>query len=202
MIVSRISALIFSFLFLFIPLGALSSVDKLTLPEGFEIVEYALGLGTPRFLAFGPDKVLFVTVIGDGTVVALPDSNQDGKADKSIPFLKGLKRPHGIAFHSGYIYVGETNQISRYKYNGFDKEPGKKEVIVADLPTKGHFTRTITFGPDKKMYVSIGSSCNVCIEEDRRRATVMRYNPDGTDPEIYASGLRNSVGLSWHPKNK
>jgi glucose/arabinose dehydrogenase len=202
MITSHLSALIVFIVFLFTPLSAFSSVDKLAVPKGFEIQEYASGLGSPRFMALSPDKVLFVTVIGDGTVVALPDINNDGKSDRSIKFIEGLKRPHGIAFHGGYIYVGETNQISRFKYSGVDKEPGKKEVIVADLPTKGHFTRTLSFGPDGKMYVSIGSSCNVCVEKDKRRATVMRFTPDGSGGEIYASGLRNSVGLAWHPLTK
>ena len=187
------------FVFVFIPIAAAASVDKLSVPKGFQIDEYAAGLGSPRFMAFSPDNVLFVTVIGDGTVVALPDRNMDGKSDNPVTFIKGLKRPNGIAFHNGYVYVGETNQIVRYKYNGFDKEHGDKEVIVPDLPTKGHFTRTVSFGPDGKMYVSIGSSCNVCAEKDKRRATIMRVNPDGTGGEIFAVGLRNSVGLTWDP---
>ena len=199
MITSHLSELIVFIVFLFIPLSVFSSVDMPTVPKGFEIQEYASGLGSPRFMAWSPDKVLFVTVIGDGTVVALPDINNDGKSDRHIKFIEDLKRPHGIAFHNGYLYVGETNQISRFKFGGVDKEPGKKEVIVADLPTKGHFTRTVSFGPDGKMYVSIGSSCNACIEKDKRRATVMRFNSDGSDGEIYASGLRKSVGLAWHP---
>lgn len=199
MIVSNFSALIISIIFLLTPLSVFSSVDKLIVPKGFEIQEYASGLGSPRFMSLSPDQVLFVTIIGEGTVVALPDINNDGKSGRSIKFIEGLKRPNGIVFYDGYIYVGETNQIVRFKYNGFDKEPGKKEVIVPDLPTKGHFTRTLSFGPDDKMYVSIGSSCNVCAEKDKRRATVMRFNPDGTAAQIYARGLRNSVGLTWHP---
>ncbi len=199
MLLCRFLKIILLFVFLFIPITALSSVDKLSVPEGFQIEEYASGLGSPRFLALSPDNVLFVTIIGNGTVVALPDRNKDGKSDESITFIKGLKRPHGLAFNDGYIYVGETNQIVRYKYNGFDKEPGKKEIIVPNLPTKGHFTRTVSFGPDGRMYVSIGSSCNVCIEKDKRRATIMRFNPDGSEGEIFAAGLRNSVGLSWNP---
>jgi len=199
MIFFRFSAFNIFVVSLFTPLGAFCSVDMPTVQKGFEIQEYASGLGSPRFMALSPDKVLFVTVLGDGAVAALPDLDQDGKADKSIAFIKGLKRPHGIAFHDGYLYVGETNQISRFKYSGVDKEPGKKEVIVANLPTKGHFTRTVSFGPNGKMYVSIGSSCNVCIEKDKRRASVMRFNPDGSGGKVYARGLRNSVGLAWHP---
>ncbi len=199
MIVTRFLSQIVFIILLFIPISVFPSSDKLTVPGGFKIEEFAMGLGSPRFMALSSDKVLFVTIIGDGTVLALPDLNDDGKSDQTIKFIEDLKRPHGIAFHDGFIYVGETNQIVRYKYNGFDKESGKKEVIIPDLPTKGHFTRTLAFGSDAKMYVSIGSTCNVCVEKDKRRATVMRFNPDGSGGEIYARGLRNSVGLSWHP---
>lgn len=194
---SLITALLL--LFFFHNITSIASVDDLTVPEGLQINEHASGLGSPRFMALSPDNVLFVTIIGNGTVVALPDLNEDGKSDKAIEFIKGLKRPHGIAFYKGYIYVGEINQIVRYKYNGFDKKPGNKEVVVPNIPTKGHFTRTVSFGPDGKMYVSIGSECNVCVEDDKRRATIMRFNSDGTDGEIFASGLRNSVGLTWNP---
>jgi len=200
MLFARFLLIAFLSLFLFTSITLMASVDNLVVPERFQIDEYAAGLGSPRFMALSPDNVLFVTVIGDGTVVALPDRNMDDKSDEAITFIKGLKRPHGIAFHNGYVYVGETNQIVRYKYNGFEKEHGNKEVIVPDLPTKGHFTRTVSFGPDGKMYVSIGSSCNVCVEKDKGRATIMRFNPDGTGGEIFATGLRNSVGLTWNSK--
>jgi glucose/arabinose dehydrogenase len=199
MLLPRFSKIILLFVYLFLPITVLSSVDKLSVPQGFQIDEYASGLGSPRFMALSPDNVLFVTAIGEGAVVALPDRNKDGKSDESITFIKGLKRPHGLAFNDGYLYVGETNQVVRYKYNGFDKEPGKKEIIVPNIPTKNHFTRTVSFGPDGKMYVSIGSSCNVCIEKDKKRASIMRFNPDGSEGEIFATGVRNSVGLTWNP---
>lgn len=186
-------------LFFFMPGRAYSSLDDVALPEGFKIKEYADGMDNPRFMAMGPDGVLFVADMGDGSVVSLPDKNGDGRADSVNKFATGLKRPNSIAFHEGYLYVGETDKISRYKYNGAGKPPGEKEVLISDLPTRGHFTKTLGFGPDAKMYVSMGSSCNICIEEDKRRATVMRYNPDGTGFEIFATGLRNSVGLTLHP---
>ncbi|MEM7007900.1 MAG: sorbosone dehydrogenase family protein [Thermodesulfobacteriota bacterium] len=166
------------------------------MPEGFVIEEYAKDLGSPRFMALSPDQGLFVTIIGEGTVVALSEKNGTVISNKVV--AKGLKRPHGIAFHDGYLYIGETNQIVRFKYNGLNNDLGEKEILVPDLPTKGHFTRTVSFGPDGKMYVSIGSSCNVCIE-DERRATIMRFDPDGKNGEIFARGLRNSVGIAWHP---
>ena len=184
------------------PHEVLSDVNDISVPKGFKIEEYEGGLGNPRFMALSPDDVLFVTDMGEGSVVALPDSNADGKSDNPITYIRGLKRPHGIAFHDGYIYVGETNQIVRFKYNGYDSKPDKKEVIVPDLPTDGHFTRTVSFGPDGKMYVSIGSSCNVCVEKDKRRASIMKFEPDGSKGQILATGLRNSVGLAWHPISK
>lgn len=191
-----------SYLSLFPASFSLSAPSKrgLTLPPGFKIEVFASGLDKPRFMATSPDGVLFVTLIGSGKVVALPDKDSDGRAEKTITYLKGLDSPHGIAFHDGYLYVGETHQVIRVRYSGTNNTPGTKEIIVPNLPTGGHFTRTVGFGPDGRMYVSIGSSCNVCIEKDRRRASIMRYSPDGTEGELYAEGLRNSVGISWHPE--
>jgi glucose/arabinose dehydrogenase len=202
MIFFGISRLLLVSLTLLTFLTPLSRADELKVPNGFQIEEFAGGLGTPRFMALSPDNALFVTVIRDGTVLALADRNNDGKADESLIFIRGLEKPHGIAFHDGYIYVGETNQIVRFKYKGPGNNPGDKEIVVPNLPTGGHFTRTVSFGPDGKMYVSIGSSCNVCVEDNKRRATIMRFNPDGSDGEIFATGLRNSVGLTWHPRTK
>jgi glucose/arabinose dehydrogenase len=182
--------------------GTFSSVEEIHLPKGFKIEVYASGLETPRFMALSPDGVLFVTIVDSGKVVALPDRDKDGKADRVITFVKGLKRPHGIDFHEDYLYVGETHQVARFKYDQFNTAPGEKEIIVPNLPTGGHFTRTVRVGPDGKMYVSVGSSCNVCREKDERRAAILQFNPDGSDGKIYARGLRNSVGITWHPETK
>lgn len=190
------------FVSLIIPIVSFAATEDIQLPNGFAINEYATGLKNPRFMAYSPDGVLFVTDIGSGKVVALVDTNNDGRAEGVITFASGLKRPNSIAFHEGYLYVGETDRIVRYKYDGYDKSPGEKEIIVPDLPASGHVTRTISFGPDGKMYVSIGSSCNVCVEEDKRRAAVLKFNPDGRGQEIFAAGLRNSVGLRWHPETR
>jgi glucose/arabinose dehydrogenase len=193
--------LIFLFLILDSPYPAISAVlDDIELPDGFEITEYAKGLGDARFMAESPEGVLFVASMDRGEVLALPDKNKDGKADGVKTYVSGLKRPNSIAFHDGYIYVGETDKISRFKYDGYDKKPGKKEVLVSGLPNNGHFTKTVEFGPDGKMYVSMGSSCNVCLQKDDRRATILLYSPEGKDGEVYASGLRNSVGLEFHPE--
>ena len=189
-------------LFTFCCGNACSSIDEIKLPEGFKIEEFATGLGSARFMAFSPDGVLFVTMGDEGKVVALPDRDKNDKSDKTIMFAEGLRNPHGIDFYNGYLYIGEIHQVVRFKYTGIDSEPGKKEIIVPNLPPGGHWSRTIRFGPDGKMYVSIGSSCNVCIEKDERRAAIVRYNADGSGARIFAKGLRNSVGITWHPDTK
>jgi glucose/arabinose dehydrogenase len=197
-----IVSVVIGLLFLTSSREAFSSIDEIRLPEGFKIEVFASGLGSPRFMAFSPDGVLFATIIGSGTVVALPDTDNHGKADKVITFVKGLNHPHGIAFYKGYLYIGETNQIVRFKYNGFNSSPGKKEVIVSNPSTGVHFTRTVGFGPDGKMYVSIGSSCNICEEKDERRAAILQFSFDGSEGKIFAKGLRNAVGITWNPETK
>ncbi|MEE8109449.1 MAG: sorbosone dehydrogenase family protein, partial [bacterium] len=106
---------------------------------------------------------------------------------------------HGIDFRDGWLYVGETNGVSRLRDLDGDLRADVKEEVVKGLPTGGHWTRTVRFGPDGKLYVSIGSSCNICIEQDGRRAAIVRYEPDGVGERIFARGLRNSVGIAWHP---
>lgn len=198
--IRKLITTLFVLFFSYDPINALQLINEIQLPDGFKIEVFADDLGSPRFMALSPDNVVFATLIDSGKVVALPDKNKDGKADRVMTFIEGLTRPHGIAFHNGFLYIGETNQVTRFKYSGFDNEPGKKEVVVPNLPTGGHFTRTVEFDPDGKMYVSIGSSCNVCEEEDERRAAILRYNPDGSGVKIFARGLRNAVGLTFRPE--
>ncbi|MGI8553609.1 MAG: PQQ-dependent sugar dehydrogenase [Dehalococcoidia bacterium] len=171
---------------------------SLNLPPGFQASVYAVTGGGPRFMAISPDGTIFVTLMERGQVVELVPS-ADGLSAQPHVVLNGLKQPHGIAFFGGYLHVGETNQIARFPYSDGQVQESAKAVIVPDLPTGGHSTRTVDFGPDGLMYVSIGSSCNVCIEQDQRHAAVSVYNSDGTGGRIYASGLRNAVGLAWQP---
>jgi glucose/arabinose dehydrogenase len=112
--------------------------------------------------------------------------------------ISGLYAPSNVALYGGYLYVGETNAISRYPYDP-SAPVGPRDVVVPDLPTEGHATRTVVFGSDGFMYVSVGSSCNICQERDERRATILRYAPDGSGYERYAWGLRNAVGLAFQP---
>ena len=174
----------------------------LAVPRGFAVNTYAEGLQGARFMAVGPDGAIYLTLTRSGRVVALPDANRDGRADRVVTVAEGLDLPHGIAFHDGALYVAETGRVIRYPgYRG--GRAGRPEVVVGHLPAGGgHFTRTIAFGPrDGMLYVSVGSSCNICEERDRRRAAVSRYRADGSQGIVFARGLRNAVGLAFNPVN-
>jgi glucose/arabinose dehydrogenase len=170
------------------------------LPPGFRMDTFASGLGAPRFMAVSPSGDLFVSVPSRGQIVALPDRDGRGKAERAIIFADGLNRPHGLAFFRGFLYIAETGAVVRYPYRPGDLTGGKPEVVVRDLPGGGgHWTRTITFGPGGKMYVSVGSSCNVCEERDPRRAAILEFEPDGSGGRLFARGIRNAVGITFHP---
>lgn len=183
-----------------VPAGFNVAPHTVQLPPGFSISVLAAGLNQPRFMAFDPAGNLLVGSTS-GNVYRFPTANGTiaPKAQPPAPLLSGLNAPHSLAFYGGYLYVAETGQISRYTY-GADGVLGPREVVVPNLPADGeHFTRTVAFGPDGKMYVGIGSSCNICTESDERRAAISRYNPDGTGYERFAWGMRNPVGLAFQP---
>ena len=173
----------------------------LGLPPGFKVELYAGGLDTVSSLAYSPDGVLFASLPGRGTVVAMPDEHGNGRADGTAVFVGGLVKPSGLAFHGGYLYVAEAHQVVRFQYQpGMLSAASPAEVVVPGLPVgNGHSNHVISVGPDEKLYVSIGSSCNACQEADPRRATIMRYNLDGSQAELYAQGLRDVEGLAWYP---
>jgi len=150
-------------------------------------------------MAYGPDGVLYATLPGQGRVVRLPDANGDGRADGVYTFASGLNRPHGLAFHNGYLYVAETNSLSRLRDTDGDGDSDQLQRL-APLPGDSvHWSRTVIVGADGKLYVSIGSSCDACVETDPRRATVMQFNADGSGGRVFSRGLRNAVGLAVHP---
>ena len=167
----------------------------LDLPQGFTISRSVKGRGALRMMAVTPDGYLLVTEKDQGNVLAYPLADN---APAAVTMASGLRIPSGIAFHEGYVWVAEETQVSRFPYQGGGRA-GSQEIVISGLPSGGHNTRTINFGPDGKLYLTIGSSCNVCEEKDNRRAAMLRANPDGSGMEIYATGLRNTVGFDWNP---
>lgn len=170
------------------------------IPEGFAVNVFADGLDGPRFIKFDSQGRLFVAERGADRIVILADEDGDGVADSRSVFAAELDNPHSIVLHEGAWYVGVPKGVIRLEDRNGDGTAESVTKLVNDYPTSGHNTRTVEFLPDGQMVVSIGSSCNVCDEDDPRRAAVVAYSSSEADGErAYASGLRNAVGLAIHP---
>jgi glucose/arabinose dehydrogenase len=183
------------------PTRVVPPAETVNLPPGFGISVFVQDLKGPRMMTLGPDGQLYVAERGVGRIVCLPDRDGDGVADGVEVVAEELSAPSSIAFYKdGSLYVGETTRILRLSEPDGKGVFQKRAVIIDGLPSGGHSTRTVLFSSDwSSLFVSVGSSCNVCIEKDERRATIMRYNPDGSEGEIYARGLRNAVGIAFRP---
>ena len=180
-------------------------LSQLILPDGFEISIYADSIENARSMCMGPKGTLFVGTRTAGKLWAIQDKDGDYKADKVYLLAAGLNMPNGVAFRDGSLYLAEVSQITRYDdiENKLDSPP--IPVVVNDeFPTEDHHGwKYIAFGPDDKLYVPIGAPCNICYRpDDKRYASITRMNPDGSDLEVYAHGIRNSVGFAWHPETK
>jgi glucose/arabinose dehydrogenase len=178
---------------------------RLYLPKGFRINVFAEGgFREPRWMALAPNGDVFLADSRANSVIVLRDANKDGVAEERFVFSNKLSQPFGMAFHDNWFYVANTNSIVRFKYRpGQTTAEGEPEKLVELTPGgyNQHWTRNILFSPDgTKMFVSIGSATNVSVEADPRRAAISVYDPDGKDHRIYASGLRNPIGLAWNPK--
>lgn len=177
------------------------AVADIQLPPGFQANVFAQGLNGPRFMALGPEGDVYVADRGNGRIVALPDTDGDGQADEIRLFAAELTAPHSLVYHQGAWYVGVPNGVVRLEDGDGDGVADSRQVIIDNYPTGGHNTRTVEFLPDGRMVVSVGSSCNVCEEEDPRRAAIVIYDgPQGEGERVYARGLRNAVGLAVHPQ--
>lgn len=170
----------------------------LTVPAGFKVTPFAEGFQKPRMMVVADNGDVLLSDTSAGKVYVLPDRDKNGEADGKELFASGLNQPHGLAVHGGYLYVANTDSVVRFPFKAGDlKATGAAEKLV-DLPSGGgHSTRTVEFDPDGKMYVSAGSSCNVCEESDPKRAAIWVYDADGKNGKQYASGLRNAVGIEW-----
>jgi glucose/arabinose dehydrogenase len=182
------------------PPAAPAQPATLTAPAGFTVSVFASDVTGGRLMAVSPDGVVHVARQGKGDVVALPDTNKDGKADKVEVVVSGLTRPHSVAFRNGYMYIATNPAVMRVKYANGKVEGTPEKFVELPVSTTSHWSRSIVFDKSGKLYVSIGSSCNLCDEADPRRTTVMVYNADGTGGRPYAKGLRNAIGIDFDPK--
>jgi glucose/arabinose dehydrogenase len=174
-------------------------------PPGFEVSIFAHGFTQPRWLAVAPNSDLFVADSAAGTVVVLHDPKANGHAESRDVFAEHLNLPFGIVFHGDFVYIADTNEVLRFPFDPkTSKRLGNAEHIL-NLPGMGyhqHWTRSLAFSPDgKKLFVSVGSSRNISIEDDSRRAAILMSDPDGKNMRIYASGLRNAVGIAFNPES-
>ena len=189
----------------------------LNLPAGLAITPALQGLHRVRFFARSPDDRIFVTDMHDlsdnslGVVYILDGWDAAaGTFSRAIPYLSGLRNPNSVAFFTDaarqqWIYIAQTDRLVRYRYVAGDLHPGADPEVIATFPDYGlsykyggwHLTRTVVFGDNGKLYVSVGSSCNACVEKESVRASVLEMDPDGSHSRIYARGLRNAVWMAW-----
>ena len=172
-------------------------------PEGFHVSVYAENFKTPRLLTIAPNGDLFVAEAGAGRVEILRDPKQTGHPQERETFANSLKYPFGITFHEDYVYIGNTNEIVRYKYDPkTSKRLGEAEHLL-NVPAGGHATRTLAITADgKHLLVAVGSASNIDTGEPPVRAAITICDLDGKNPRLYATGLRNPVGLALNPATK
>ena len=177
-------------------------LEKIELPPGFSIDLYAAGVDNARSMVLSPNGVLFVGTRRLGKVYALVDSDRDYRADKIYLLADGLNMPNGVAVRNGSLYVAEVNRVLRYDdIESRLQSPPDPVVVSSQFPSDTHHGwKYIAFGPDDRLYVPVGAPCNVCEKSDKRFSTIMRMRPDGSELEIFAHGVRNSVGFDWQPE--
>ena len=193
---------------------------RLQVPEGFAVRIYASGLRQPRLMTTGPDGALYVASRSGAAIVRLADANNDGLADANQVVASGLNGPHNLEWYDGAVYVAENDKVSKLidlDGNGSFDDSGERVTITSNIPSGGgHSSRTLHIGPDGKLYVAAGSSSNNTVETDKRRATILRFNLDGSIPSdnpfasdptetrrpVWAEGLRNSVDFLFLPDGR
>ncbi len=176
-------------------------VEKIKLPSGFTISVYASDVPGARSMALSPAGTLFVGTRDEGKVYAIRDLNHDGRADQVVIIARGLNMPNGVAFRDGALYVAEVSRVLRFDNIEARLENPPQPLVVNDsFPRdRHHGWKFIRFGPDGKLYVPVGAPCNICEPGDERYASILRMNPDGSGLEVFARGIRNTVGFDWDP---
>lgn len=177
-------------------------LERLKIPDGFQISIYADNVKNARSLALGDKGTVFAGTRGKGNVYAITDTDGDYQADTVITIATGLSTPNGVAFRDGALFVAEVDKIWRYDRIEEQLYAPPNPVLVTDqYPDDAwHGWKYIAFGPDGKLYVPVGAPCNICLSEDEIYASITRIDPDGSNREIFAHGVRNSVGFDWHPE--
>jgi len=180
------------------------NLGQLSLPAGFHIKIYAEGIPNARQMVLGDDGVVYVGSRIAGNVYALIPSGGKNNSVRVVMIGQGLNSPNGVAYKDGDLYVAEIDRILKFeKISQHISKPPSPTVIYDSLPkNKHHGWKYIRFGPDGFLYVPIGAPCNICLKKDPRFATISRLKPDGTHFEIFAKGIRNTVGFDWHPETK
>jgi glucose/arabinose dehydrogenase len=174
-------------------------MDRLKLPEGFRIGVWAKGLGRPRMMEIAPGGTLYVTRPDQDDVLALRDADGDGVAEQRRTAVRGLPDVHGITMHEGKLYLATIDAV--YVAEVKEEGVGEPRKIIDGLPPGGrHQNRTLGVGPDEMLYITVGSTCNCCVEKHRESATVVRAPLEGGRRELFSVGLRNTVGFNWHPR--
>jgi glucose/arabinose dehydrogenase len=185
------------------PLAGASSnlpLDQIHLPPGFHIEVYAAPVPNARSLTLSPNGTLFVGTRTEGSVYAIP--TQGAGARRVITIARGLENPNGVAFRDGALYVMERSRLLRYDdIEHRLQNPPKPVVVRDDYPDKAHHGwKFVAFGPDGRLYIPVGAPCNNCLSKDPLFASITRLTPDGKERDIFAQGVRNTVGFDWHPE--
>lgn len=185
------------------PLFEKYKLDKINLPAGYAIDVYA-EVPNARSMTLSPSGVLYVGNKSENNVYAVVDSNKDGKADKVYKIATNLNSPNGVAFKDGNLYIATISSILQLpNIESNLNNPPKPVTIYDKFPTDNHHGwKFIAFGPDGKLYVPVGAPCNICVSKNPIYASITRMNVDGSSPEIFAHGIRNTVGFTWHPITK
>ncbi|MES2629788.1 MAG: PQQ-dependent sugar dehydrogenase [Bacteroidota bacterium] len=178
-------------------------VKQLKVPKGWEVSVVAYGLGKPRMLYAGEPGTLYVTRRDAGDVLLLKDKDGDSKFEELQTVAADFPGVHGITMKDGWMYLCNNNQLRRYKMKPDGTLEADCDTLIANLPNGGqHANRTMDFGPDGMLYLSIGSTCNDCKESDKEMAAMVKIDPSTWKRTIYAAGLRNTIGFDWHPQTK